>query len=452
VAAAVPEVEEPEEIEQPEVAAEVEPEEESWMSKAAPVAAAGLAAAAVVGAAKKPEQAEAAAVEMPDWLKEIRQEQQVARASIPVPPPEAAGLTQAEIPAWLEALRPSREAAAPQEAETPSETEGPLAGIANALPPAPIMGEMMGLPAKLQFAISAEDQARAGVLKELLTQHAVAPASVEQFIVKGSTVRRRALRWLVAFLIIAVLFVPFGFDINQLTGFPLLPTATKMMVPDANMSAAVQIAQVAQLPNSKVLIVFDYDASQFGEMNRVALALLKSPALRSAQLEIASLNPQGSAMAQAVLQDKDLAELNLHYTLRGFKPGQVNGVQSILADVGSVNLIIDLAASPETVRWWAEQLKANRDDTPLVVGVSAGAEPLTMPYVQSGQVQGLVSGFPGAVAYLNAAQQMNTYDTDQIKDYQIPLDALTLANYVLVILIVVGLIAALLRGAGRRSA
>ena len=171
---------------------------------------AGLAAAAVAGAAKKPEQAEAAPAEMPEWLKEIRQEQQVARTSIPVPPPEAAGLTQAEIPAWLEALRPSEEAAALKEAETPSETEGPLAGIANVLPPAPIMGEMHGLPAKLQFATSAEDQARAGVLKELLTQHAVAPASVEQFVVKGSVIRRRALRWLVAFLIIAALFVPIG--------------------------------------------------------------------------------------------------------------------------------------------------------------------------------------------------------------------------------------------------
>jgi hypothetical protein len=441
-------VEASEEIEQPEETAEPEPEEESWVSKAAPVAAAGLAAAAVVGAAKKPEQAESAPAEMPEWLKEIRQEQQVTQAAIPVPPPEAAGLTQTEIPAWLEAMRPTEEAGEPREAETPLETEGPLAGILNALPPAPIMGEISGLPAKLQFTISAEDQARAGVLKELLTQHAVAPASVEQFIVKGSVVRRRALRWVVAFLIIAALFIPMGIDINRSTGLPLMPTATNMFMPPANMSAAVQIAKIAQLPNSKVLVVFDYDATQSGEMNRVAIALLKSPALGRAQLQIASLNPQGSAMAQTVLKNFP----DLRHTDLGFAPGQINGVQAVLAKAGNVNLIIDLAASPETVRWWAEQLKANRDQTPLVAGISAGAEPLTMPYVQSGQVKGLVSGFPGAVAYLNAAQQMNTYDQKQIKDYQIPLDALTLANYVMVGLIIFGLIAALLRGARRRSA
>jgi len=56
------------------------------------------------------------------------------------------------------------------------------------------------------------------------------------------------------------------------------------------------------------------------------------------------------------------------------------------------------------------------------------------------------------VAYLNATGMMNTYSQDQIKNYQIPLDALTLANYVMVGLILAGLIAALLRGAGRRSA
>jgi hypothetical protein len=449
-AAAEPKVEEPEEIEQPEVTAEAEPETESRESKAAPIAAAGLAAAAVAAAATRSEKADAGPAEMPEWLKEIHQEQQAAKTTIPVPPPEAGDLTQTEIPEWLEALRPKEEAAAPQAAETHSETEGPLAGIANALPPAPIMGEMHGLSPKLQFAVSAEDQARAGVLKELLTQHAVAPAAVEQFVVKGSGIRRRALRWIVAFLIITALFVPLGIDLNQLTGLPLMPNAQKMVPLPAVRSAAYEISRVAQLPpDSKVLVVFDYDATQAGELDHVAAALLESPALRNAQLEVASLNPQGSAMAQSVL--KNLPELR--YTDLGFAPGQANGVQSLLAKAGDVKLIIEVAASPETVRWWAEQLRANRAEIPLVVGVSAGAEPLTMPYVQSGQVKGLVSGFPGAVVYLNATGVMNTLDPqDRLDNYQAPLDALALANYVMVALIIVGLMAALLRGAGRRSA
>jgi hypothetical protein len=86
----------------------------------------------------------------------------------------------------------------------------------------------------------------------------------------------------------------------------------------------------------------------------------------------------------------------------------------------------------------------------LVAGVSAGAESLTMPYLQSGQIKGLVSGYSGAVAYLNMIKAISS--TDQPAQYQLPLEGLTLANYVMVALIVVGLIAALLRGTGRRSA
>jgi hypothetical protein len=445
LAAAEPVAEEPEEIEQPEEVVEAEPEE-SWVTKAAPIAAAGVATAAVIGA-RKPEKAEAAPAEIPDWLKEIRQEQQVSQTAIPVPPPEAAGLMQAEIPAWLEALRPTEEAAVPQEAETPSETEGPLAGIANALPPAPIMGQMTGLPAKLQYAISAEDQARSGVLKELLTQHAVAPASVEQFLVKGSAIRRRMLRWVVTFLMALALLTPIAFNINERTGLPLLPDAMNMVVPIPNQNAAVEIAKLAQLPaQAKVLIVFDYDAAQAGEMDYVATALLRSPALSNAQLQIASLNPQGNSVAQAVLNQLP----GLRYTNLGFVPGQINGVQAVLSRAGDVNMIIDLAASPETVRWWAEQLKANRATTLLVAGISAGAEPLTMPYVQSGQVKGLVSGYAGSIAYLNMIKAIKS--TDQPAQYQLPLEGLALANYVMVALIVVGGLMALLRGAGRRSA
>jgi len=450
MAATDSEVGEPEAIEQPAETVEAEPEEKGRVSKAATVAVAGLAAAAVAGAAKQSEKEEVTPAEMPEWLKEIRQEQEAARTAIPVPPPETTELTQAEIPGWVEAMRPSEEAAAPKEAETPSETEGPLVGIVNALPPAPIMGEMRGLPAKLQFAISAEDQARAGVLRELLTQHAVAPAAVEQFVVKGSVIRRRVLRWVVAFLIIAALLVPIGIDINQSTGLMLMPNVQTLVPPPAVSKAAVEIAQVAQLPpNSKVLVVFDYDAAQAGELDQVAEALLQSPALRNTQINVASLNPQGSAVAQSVL--KNLPDLK--YVELGFVPGQVNGVQSLLNRAGGdVKLIIELAASPETVRWWAEQLKANRSEIPLVVGVSAGAEPLTMPYLQSGQVKGMVSGFPGAVAYLNATGMMGTFSPkDRTTHYQIPLDGLALANYVMIGLILFGLIAALLRGAGRRS-
>jgi hypothetical protein len=88
-----------------------------------------------------------------------------------------------------------------------------------------------------------------------------------------------------------------------------------------------------------------------------------------------------------------------------------------------------------------------------VVGISAGAETLTAPYVQSQQIAGMVSGLPGALAFLKGTTLINTYPPDIQRDYQVALEAVSLSNYTLAVLIIVGLIAALFGGTrkGTRS-
>ena len=435
---------EPEEVaeepEPPEEVEEPEPETAGGVSEAAKVAVAGAAAAAALGAVKGTK------AEVPSWLKELRQEQEAAQSTIQVPPAEAAGLIQAEIPAWLEALRPKGQPPTSLAAETPSEAEGPLAGIANALPPALLMGQVQGAPMKLQFETSAEDLARAGVLKELLGQPTVAPASLEQFVVKGSALRRRALRWTMAVLIIFALTIPAAkwADFNALTGVDFLPRIDKM-VPAPAVSKVVNVWQ--RLPaNAKVLVVFDYDASQAGELDRIAQLIVSSLAIRNTQIEAASLNPQGLTLAQGVWQ-KVSHKGSSRFALLDVAPAQASGVQDILARAGNVDLVVELAASPDTVRWWAEQMTVNKLKTPLIAGISAGAEPLTMPYVQSGQVKGLISGWAGAIQYAKATGLLNTFEsTSQMQNYQAPLQGISLANYTLAVLIVIGLIAALFGG------
>jgi hypothetical protein len=437
----VEEPEPPEEVEEP----EPEPETVGEESDIAKAALAGVAAAAALGAVKG-SKAEAAPAEMPSWLKELRQEQEAAQSMIQVPPTEAAGLTQAEIPAWLEALRPQGQPLTPLGAETPSEAEGPLAGIANALPPAPLMGQVQGAPMKLQFETSAEDLARAGVLKELLGQPTAAPASLEQFVVKSSAIRRRALRWTMAALIIFALIIPAArwADFNALTGVDFLPRIDKMVPAPAVSKAADEWRRLPA--NARVLVVFDYDATQAGELDRIAHLIVSSLAIRNVQIEAASLNPQGLTLAQGVWQKVSHKGAS-QFTLLDVAPAQASGVQDILARAGKVDLVVELAASPDTVRWWAEQMAVNRLKTPLIAGISAGAEPLTMPYVQSEQVKGLISGWAGAIQYAKATGLLSTYEfTSQMQDYQVPLQGISLANYTLAVLIIIGLIAALFGG------
>ena len=77
-----------------------------------------------------------------------------------------------------------------------------------------------------------------------------------------------------------------------------------------------------------------------------------------------------------------------------------------------------------------------------------------MPYVQSNQIKGVISGWAGAIEYAKATGLMSTFEfTSQMQDYQAPLQGISLANYTLAVLIVIGLIAALFGGTrkGARS-
>ena len=277
-------------------------------------------------------------------MKELRQEQEAAQSTIQVPPAEAAGLTQAEIPAWLEALRPQGQPLTPLGAETPSEDEGPLAGIANALPPAPLMGQVQGAPMKLQFETSAEDLARAGVLKELLGQPTAAPASLEQFVVEEFGHSPPIVALGDGGLDYFCLIIPAArwADFNALTGVDFLPRIDKMVPAPAVSKAADEWRRLPA--NARVLVVFDYDATQAGELDRIAHLIVSSLAIRNVQIEAASLNPQGLTLAQGVWQ-KVSHKGDSQFPFLDLAPAQASGVQDILARAGNVDLVVELAAS-----------------------------------------------------------------------------------------------------------
>jgi hypothetical protein len=66
------------------------------------------------------------------------------------------------------------------------------------------------------------------------------------------------------------------------------------------------------------------------------------------------------------------------------------------SDYAAVILLTDQA---ETARAWVEQTAAHRNGQPLLVISSAQAAPMIQPYLLSGQVNGLVSGWYGGAAF-----------------------------------------------------
>jgi hypothetical protein len=71
------------------------------------------------------------------------------------------------------------------------------------------------------------------------------------------------------------------------------------------------------------------------------------------------------------------------------------GVQAI-SDFACILVLTD---SADSGRIWIEQTGSGIGTTPLLMVISAQAEPMILPYYDSGQVKGLVTGLAGGAAY-----------------------------------------------------
>jgi hypothetical protein len=194
--------------------------------------------------------------------------------------------------------------------------------------------------------------------------------------------------------------------------------------------------------------------------------MLRHLKAHGANVTAASLNPQGTGLSQTAWNS-----IGLTTPPARFVPGQALGVQSLMLDTGPYDLVIALSATADDVRWWVEQLAIISPATKFIAGVSAGAEPLALPYAQSKQIAGLVSGAVGALQYAHQAKLLPTveeaYQAEQAARQtaegpsqevvatirgQLRLESQTLAHWVMIGVIVLGFIGGLVTRGGRRSA
>jgi len=279
------------------------------------------------------------------------------------------------------------------------------------------------------------------------------PKPVMVVLARGAKMRRRFVQWIIAVVVFLAVGFPMMLKDPQQTFpgyFNILPKL------DALPSTSIRSAfnEIDQLPEgSSALVIFDYDPTQAGEMNPIASVLLRHLIARGVDIKTASLNPLGSSLAQAMwLKASGQLSDSVKFENLGYVAGQSIGVQQLLASNSTVNVVVDLAASSDSLRWWVEQIAATSSPVTLVAGLSASAEPLVLPYVRSGQVKGLVAGLVDALVYEQHAGLSPLATSVQATENQIRLEAQTLAQWVMVVIILIGLISALFSRGGRRSA
>jgi len=201
-------------------------------------------------------------------------------------------------------------------------------------------------------------------------------------------------------------------------------------------------------PQAKVQVFWAYDPATAGELDLLAAPVLRHLLDRGAQPSIYSLLPNGPATARrliaAVQQERrtlDPTALDAPLLDVRFLPGGV----TVLPALGSqrADLAVVLAAQADDAQAWIEQV-ASRNRVPVVAVTAAGADPMLRPYLDSGQLVGLVSGFDGAAAYTALGKEPPTREREQQMKVQLVTQNVALLAFLT--LIVAGNIVGFLSG------
>jgi hypothetical protein len=237
-----------------------------------------------------------------------------------------------------------------------------------------------------------------------------------------------ALRFFAAVLLIGIL---------SLTLFRGLPIA---WFDGASAGQGVILASFKNLPEgASLMLVADYQAGFADEIHLIAEPVLREAFLTSSEIGIISTQPSGMLLSKRLLADLPI-EADVEIIDFGYYPSPILSAYAVgglleadqpwagfpQALAGNLPSAIDgvfiLGDSYDSARFWVEQLNVRLPDVPLYLLVTAQAGPMLAPYLESGQVAGLLAGIGeadvlaegafiaegGLALYLKSAYQAGT--------------------------------------------
>ena len=264
---------------------------------------------------------------------------------------------------------------------------------------------------------------------------------LEDTFLKIGSIDRRWIFIIIALVVVIPLLVPIG--------MPIRATDTSKAVYDA----------IVDLPRgSKFLLSLEYSPSTKPENHPMAISILRHLFRNDHKVYITCLWPDGQFMAQDALKQVAEGEFNKvygqDYVLLGYRPGAeavVKGIVSNIRKLYSVDanqtkideipmmngitkfkdfafLFSVSSGYPGTIEW--VQYAADPTGVPMSSGVTSIQVNEVMPYVQSGQMVGLLAGMPGAAEYESLVGEKGSATSG--------MDAQSIAHLVIVLFIVLG--------------
>ncbi len=347
---------------------------------------------------------------IPDWLSDAGGKTDNGTPVVAEGTP-AADLDPANLPSWVQAMRPVESVLSETDGEglanQPLENSGPLAGLRGVLPAVSGVGPSSKPKAyTIKLQANDEQQSSAAMLEQILTEEIHPKPIVTQKVILS----QRILRWLITGLLILVV----GVTVDSGTHRIPIPVLSEPPL-------ALQHIKEVLPQDAQILMIFDYEAALAGELEATATPLIDYMiTLKHPRLCLISSTPTGTGLAERLMaklqQDREFTRGENFINL-GFLPGGGAGVLAfaespantkplstlgnnawetpVLQDVSSLSnfaTIILLTDDVETTRIWIEQTEKARGNTQLLVVSSAQSGPMILPYVQSGQVDGMVTG------------------------------------------------------------
>ena len=266
-------------------------------------------------------------------------------------------------------------------------------------------------------------------------------SKIQNTFLKIGSIDRRWIFIIIAAVVIVPLLVP--------VGLPIRPTDTTKNVYDS----------IEKLPvGSKVLLSVEYSPSTRPENHPMTISILRHLFKNNHKVFITCLWPDGQFMAQDAINQVAKQEFNktygIDYVFLGFRPGNeavVKGIVSNLRKLYTVDvyqkkideiplmkginnfkdfdfLFSSSAGFPGTIEW--VQYASDPTGIPMASGVTSIQVNEVMPYVQAGQMVGVLAGMPGAAEYEALINQKGTATSG--------MDAQSVAHLVIVLFIILG--------------
>ena len=176
----------------------------------------------------------------------------------------------------------------------------------------------------------------------------------------------------------------------------------------------------------KILLSFEYGPSTKPEIHPMSIAILKHLYVKNIQVYGFALWPDGNFMsteAFSEVSDDYGKKYGIDYVNMGYKPGAEAVVKGIAADIRALytvdlngtlideipmmkdviniedfDFVFSLSAGfPGSTEW--VQFACDPKNIPLSTGVTSIQVTDILPYVENGQIRGILAGMPGAAEY-----------------------------------------------------